>query len=66
MACGYVTGHAVLLFVHVVTLFVAVNSADQVSNYAMRYATLSYMLSCLPACLPVVSSMHATYNQLTS
>ena len=30
VAGGYVTAHALLLFVHVVTLFVAVNSADQV------------------------------------
>lgn len=33
VACAYVVGHAVLLFMHVVTLFVAVNSSDQVRIY---------------------------------
>jgi hypothetical protein len=32
VAACYVLAHSLLLFTHVVTLFVAVNSADQVSD----------------------------------
>lgn len=49
VSAGYGILHALLLFVHVVTMFVAVNSSDQVSFYRhlMMESVAAFQLSCI-------------------